>query len=293
MKRNLVLEYRIAKLEKLVESRIKNERGLLRGIVGKTDANKEDSAKAIDAFVKLTGIDPERISKASGFNFTVTLYSEPTDNVEPGLDPEVICDCYVLNVKDTDDMKIVATLKAGKVKFKYKNGSADKVGNSEFAVKQQMTGLTLASYDRLAKNLESLFKKQGLNVKELKDSVEISKSVDELLLTAKNKYANSIIDLFENDNSVIKNVKWMGWRDDEIRGDYHIKYSSSDKVIAAYRININLKSGLISKIKLPTDSKNSSEDRRFDDKGSLVRAVRDLVLMNVKSGTVVEPGYKS
>lgn len=292
MKRNLVLEYRIAKLERLVESRIKNERGLLRGIVGKTNANKEDCDKVIDSFAKLTGIDPEYISRASGFNFTVTLYADPTDDIEPGLDPEVLCDCYQLNVKDTENMKIVATLKVGKVKFKYKNGSADSVGSSEFAAKQQMTGLTLASYDKLAKNLESLFKKQGLNIKDLKNIVEIGRSVGKLLLTAKNKYVNSIVDLLEKDSSVIKDVEWMGWNDNEIRGDYHLQYTKSDKIIAAYRITINLNSGLVSKIKLPADSKSSSENRRFDDKDGLIKAVKDLILMNASAGTVIKPGYE-
>ena len=292
MKRNLVLEYRIAKLERLVESRIKNERGLLRGIVGKTNANKEDCDKVIDSFVKLTGIDPEYISRASGFNFTVILYADPTDEVKPGLDPSVLCDCYQLNVKDTENMKIVATLNVGKAKFKYKNGSADSVGSSDFVTKQQLTGLTLASYDKLAKNIESLFKKQGLNIKDLKNVVEIGKHVGELLLVAKNKYVNSIIDILEKDNSVIKDVEWLGWRDDEIRGDYHLQYTKSDKIIAAYRITINLKSGLVSKIKLPADSKSSSENRRFDDKDDLVKAVKDLVLMNVSAGTIVKPGYE-
>lgn len=261
-----ILEKRLNNIEKSLDNRsLKNERGLLRGVIGKVKANGED-AGAIAAILKDKYKIPENLITSEGDKYNFKLYvsfydkeeqerllKNVAEKIKNNFVKEMYTYCYTVSLSESDEDKMILELKKATHKYELNpNGSWD-YADRDYDYKgkvetlDEVKGLSMASYDKLAKQIVEMMKKNiSPNIiSNMCDYKEVGKIIYDGLWSINKKYVNSIIDELEN-NSRFKNVDW-GWESKDnspiIRGQFHINKAGIET--GEYNVKIILKDSSI------------------------------------------------
>lgn len=256
------LERRVRVLERKFASKRTDERGLLRGVIGKVKANKED-AEAIAAILKDKYKIPESLIDTGSFSSTcelqvgfydreeqANLLKAVAEKTKNGTAKEMYTYYYNVSLSESDKDKM--TLKLEKITHKYE---LDQRGGADFATRDydykgkeetldEVSGLNMASYDKLAKQIVEMAKKNvdPNIISNMCDYKEVGKIIYDGLWKINKKYVNELIDELKN-NSLFKNVKW-GWeiKDNSpvIRGKFHIDNGKDNLETGTYTVLISL-----------------------------------------------------
>lgn len=290
------LNRRVMKLERMISRSRKYE--LLGGLIGKTNATKEDCVKVIGLLAGKLGIDEDTIhASGSAFKFSVGLFKEADiKDVEKALDPEAIIPHYVVTVEDTKSDKIVLKIEKGAKKFVYEQGSAEDAGKSEYNVVKEVKGLTITSAEKLTNNIVKALGEVGLSNNCL-TLVKATRLLADKFNKSRNAFMSDVLEKIEKDNEALGNVEWSS-DDTKVIGKYHLerfnnKTGKQDdaNVVASYKIIADLSTGAVERYDRTYGRKNAqSEQRRFDGGvDSLIKVLRELVTLRVGTNKI-KPG---
>lgn len=253
--RNLTLEQRVARLERLLRNEGRNHRTyeLLGGLVGKVNATEKDRDKVVGLLKQEfdLGDDDVYISSVSKFKFNFTFYSrdeldEALGKLEPSLNPTVAVRYYTLEFEDTEKDKIVVKLSRGASKFELNDSdSLHEVGKNKSEQIDEMKGLSLVGSNKLVTAAKTLLKNNGVS-----GEVTSIRKGDNLIrdnfYKLRNKRMNAFVDELENDQ-LLKNVEWssdkftiigMFYLKDAHKenGVYKLKYDLSENYYSLYSV---------------------------------------------------------
>lgn len=290
------LNCRVMKLERMISRSRKYE--LLGGLIGKTNATKEDCTKVIGLLAGKLGIDEDAIhASGSAFKFSVGLFKKADiEDVEKALNPEAIIPHYVVTVEDTKSDKIVLTIEKGAKKFVYRRGSAEDAGKSEYNVVKEVKGLTITSAEKLTNNIVKALGEVGLSnscLTLVKATILLADKFNE----SRNAFMSDVLEKIEKDTESLSNVEWFS-DDTKVIGEYHLERFNNrsgkqddTNVVASYRIIADLSTGAVERYDKTYGRKNAqSEQRRFDGGvDSLIKVLRELVTLRVGTNKI-KPG---
>ena len=236
--RKLTLEERINRLERILynERSLHRTDELLKGVIGKVNATKEDRDEVIELLKSKLNIDDERsVYIDSGkFKFHFTFFTkddinEAKKNIKPNLSPKAQTNIYFLEIEDTPDNKIVVSLQKNIAVYGYKEinieprrlGYGDKVNTID-----QLTGLTLVNKEHLVKKALSLLTDNGINISNIVSAMDGDDAMEDVVSSAKHALFLNIIDRLE-DTQGLKNIEWYRNKN-EIVGEFHMDDAYSE-----------------------------------------------------------------
>lgn len=266
-----ILEKRLNNIEKSLDkkfgksakneySKRTNERGLLRGVIGKVNANDED-AVAIAAILKDKYKIPESVitSKGDKYNFklNISFYDKESINGlleryaekhKGSLADNIIVYNYSLDLSESENDKMTAQLKKGNVKFSMDDGRAsrDRSFKGDSEILDEIKGLSMASYDKVAKTLVDMLKKnidQNI-ISNICNNKEVLELIGEGMTNISFNFAKSLIRELEAKSPY--KVEWGSYSGNggmKIAGTFHI--DNGGKETGQYDIDISIGNGTI------------------------------------------------
>lgn len=297
-----ILEKRLNNIEKSLDKKFNkslkneynkrtNERGLLRGVVGKVNANVDDADELVsilrDKFkVKDSCIKVDK----NEFGVHIDFYNtqELLSNIdaaakELSLDKKIVVNRYDTDIKEVDNKISISITKVPVVWTNQKVSYSNKT-----SVIGEKGGLNMLSMGGLAKSVVDLLKeKLGKDViEDMASFKEASASMNDSIKKMLSEYAGNIIKELKA-NSVFKNIDWAHEISNgsvKITGIFNLRDSGNET--GTYKVIVNLADGKVTLY-------NATEQNTvaFVNIGDTIyKAVDKVISSNLKNRGKMEAG---
>lgn len=268
-----------------------NERGLLRGVVGKVNANVDDANELVSILIdkfkikdSCIKVDKNEFGVHIDFYNTQELLSD-IDAVakELSLDKKIVINRYNTDVKEVGDKISISITKVPVVWTNQKVSYSNKT-----SVIGEKSGLNMLSMGGLAKSVVDLLKeKLGKDViEDMASFKEASTLMNDGLKKMLSEYAGNIIKELKT-NSVFKNINWeheISNGSVKITGIFNLRDSGNET--GTYKVIVNLADGKVTLY-------NATEQNTiaFVNIGDTIyKAVDKVISSNLKNRGKMEAG---